>query len=92
MYETLAEARFDETARIQDLIGQIHTSIDQGVTGSGHSHAMMAANQNASPVASWSLTVLVLQGFKPLNHCTNKAKPKTAWRKSASTSPVSNKS
>ena len=54
MYETLAEARFDETARIQDLIGQIHTSIDQGVTGSGHSHAMMAANQNASPVAAWS--------------------------------------
>ncbi len=51
--ETLAEARFDERDRIKDLMGQIKSSVDQGVTGSGHMHAMRAANQNFSPSANW---------------------------------------
>lgn len=51
--ETLESVRFDETDRIHDLIGQIRTSVDQGVTGNGHGLAMSAANQNASSVASW---------------------------------------
>ncbi|PLA74366.1 peptidase M16 [Hydrogenovibrio sp. SC-1] len=53
MLETLQSVRFDERDRIQDLIGQIRTSVDQGVTGNGHGLAMSAANQNASAVASW---------------------------------------
>jgi len=54
MLETLGEARFDEYARIRDLVGQIRASVDQGVTGNGHGLAMSAANQNASPVANWN--------------------------------------
>lgn len=54
MLETLGEARFDEHARIRDLVGQIRASVDQGVTGNGHGLAMSAANQNASPVANWN--------------------------------------
>lgn len=54
MLETLGQARFDEHARIRDLVGQIRASVDQGVTGNGHGLAMSAANQNASPVANWN--------------------------------------
>lgn len=54
MMEVLGEARFDEHARIRDLVGQIRASVDQGVTGNGHGLAMSAANQNASPVANWN--------------------------------------
>ncbi|MEA3405078.1 MAG: insulinase family protein [Pseudomonadota bacterium] len=51
--ETLYTARFDEVARIKDLVGQVRASVDQGVTGSGHSHAMMAATQNMTAAAKW---------------------------------------
>jgi len=53
MLETIESVRFDEVDRIQDLVGQIRTSVDQGVTGNGHGLAMSAANQNASAVANW---------------------------------------
>lgn len=53
MSETLQSARFDERDRIRDLIGQIRTSVDQGVTSNGHGLAMSAANQNASVVSNW---------------------------------------
>lgn len=51
--ETLYTARFDEVTRIKDLVGQVRASVDQGVTGSGHSHAMMAATQNMTAAAKW---------------------------------------
>ena len=51
--ESLAKVRFDETARIKDLMGQVRSSVDHGVTGSGHVHAMRASMQNFSPVAKW---------------------------------------
>ncbi len=54
MYETLAEARFDELDRIKDLMGQVRSAVDQGVTSNGHGLAMLAASQNFSPVANWS--------------------------------------
>ncbi|HBQ45221.1 MAG TPA: peptidase M16, partial [Thiomicrospira sp.] len=52
---------FDELDRIKDLMGQIRSSVDQGVTGSGHMHAMRAANQNFSPSANWQFE---RSGFK----------------------------
>jgi len=54
--ETLHKARFDETGRLKDLVSQIRASIDQGITGNGHGHAMMAATQNFTPAASWKFT------------------------------------
>ncbi|MGM0541778.1 MAG: insulinase family protein [Pseudomonadota bacterium] len=52
--ETLYSARFDETARLKDLVGQIRASVDHGITGNGHSLAMMAATQNFTPAAQWN--------------------------------------
>ncbi len=54
MLETLEQVRFDEFDRIRDLIGQIRSSMDHGITGNGHGLAMSAANQTASPVANWN--------------------------------------
>jgi len=51
--ETLYSARFDEVSRIKDLVGQVRASVDHGITGSGHSHAMMAATQNMTASAKW---------------------------------------
>lgn len=58
--ETLQTASFEETARIEDLITQIRSGIDQGVTGNGHGLAMSAAKQNFTPVAQWQFQ---RQGF-----------------------------
>lgn len=53
MMETLQSVRFDEVDRIKDLMGQIRTSVDHGITSNGHGLAMSAANQNASAVSHW---------------------------------------
>ncbi|WP_319379594.1 insulinase family protein [Thiomicrorhabdus sp.] len=53
LQETLYEARFDELPRIKDLMGQIRSSIDHGITGSGHSQAVMAAVQNYTLMSAW---------------------------------------
>lgn len=54
LLDTLQTARFDELDRLDDLMGQVRSSVDQGVTGNGHGLAMMAASQNFTPVANWS--------------------------------------
>ena len=51
MSDTLTGARFDELARIRDLVSQIRARRDQGVTGSGHALAMSAACAGMSPLA-----------------------------------------
>lgn len=51
--DTLCTARFDELARIKDLVGQVRASVDHGITGNGHGLAMMAATQNFTPMAKW---------------------------------------
>jgi len=66
MMDTLIRVRFDETDRIKDLIGQIRTSVDQSVTGSGHSLAMMAASQNYTPVANWQFNRRGFAGVKTI--------------------------
>ncbi|MCF6299415.1 MAG: insulinase family protein, partial [Thiomicrorhabdus sp.] len=52
--DTLYTARFDELARLKDLVGQIRASVDHGITGNGHGLAMMAAVQNFTPAAQWN--------------------------------------
>ena len=51
--DTLYTARFDEINRLKDLVGQIRASVDHGITGNGHGHAMMAATQNMTAAAKW---------------------------------------
>ena len=51
--DTLYTARFDEMSRLKDLVGQIRASVDHGITGNGHGHAMMAATQNMTAAAKW---------------------------------------
>ncbi|WP_028486479.1 insulinase family protein [Thiomicrorhabdus chilensis] len=53
MEDTLYSARFDELARIKDLVGQVRASVDHGITGNGHGLAMMAATQSFTPMAKW---------------------------------------
>lgn len=53
LFDTLHSPNFTEHQRLQDLFSQIRAGIDQGITGSGHAHAMMAAMQNFTPIAHW---------------------------------------
>ena len=66
MEETLNTARFDETQRLDDLISQIRASVDHGVTGNGHGHAMMAATQNMSPSAKWKFERTGFKGIQAI--------------------------
>lgn len=66
MDETLKSPRFDETQRLKDLLSQIRSSIDHGITGNGHGHAMMAALQNYTPAASWKFARSGFAGIKTI--------------------------
>lgn len=50
--ETLDSARFDELARIREVVAQQRTRKEQSITGSGHALAMMAASAKMSPAAA----------------------------------------
>jgi len=64
MAETLADARFDETARIREIVAQQRARREQSITGSGHSLAMMAAGAGFSPVARLSHQTRGLAGVR----------------------------
>jgi len=50
--ETLEQPRFDELARIRELVAQLRARREQSVTGSGHSLAMSAAGSGLSAGAA----------------------------------------
>lgn len=50
--QTLAESRFDETARIKDLVAQLRARRQQGVVNGGHGLAMTCASQAISATAN----------------------------------------
>ena len=52
MQETWQQARFDEPARLLDLLTQMKSRKEQGVTGGGHSYAMAAAAASLNPSAN----------------------------------------
>ncbi len=52
MSTTLNQVRFDENARIAELITQMRTQRERSVTGSGHTLAMTAAASGLSPIAA----------------------------------------
>lgn len=63
-------ARFDEKARIREIVAQIRARREQAVTGSGHALAMGAASQGMSPGAWLSFRIgglAAIQGTKALD-------------------------
>jgi len=66
MLDTLADVRFDETARIRELVSQTRAGREQSVTGSGHMLAMMAAASGMSPTIRLSHELNGLAGIKAI--------------------------
>lgn len=66
MVQTMDGARFDEHSRISEIIGQIRSSKEQSVTGSGHALAMMAAASGICHAAKLVHEVNGLEGIKRL--------------------------
>lgn len=66
MRDTLKTVRFDETARIRELINQQRARRDQSITGSGHSLAMAAACAGMSPLAKLNHELSGLAGIRSL--------------------------
>lgn len=66
MRETLDNLRFDETARIRDLVSQQRARREQSITGQGHSLAMQAACAGMSPLARLHHDLSGLAGISAL--------------------------
>ncbi len=66
LHETLASVRFDESARVRELVAQMRAKREQSVTNSGHSLAMGVAASGMSPVAHLSYSVGGMQGIKAI--------------------------
>jgi len=64
LQQTLNEARFDEHARIRELISQSRIRSEHSVTGSGHVLAMQAAACGMSANAKLSHTLYGLEGIR----------------------------
>jgi presequence protease len=64
--ETLDGARFDEFARLSELISQFHAQAEASLTQSGHSLAMSAASAGLGPVAMLDHRWEGLQGMRLL--------------------------
>lgn len=66
MLDTLEAARFDEHARVRELMAQYRASREQAVTGNGHSLAMAAAAASLNPLAAHNQRSSGLAGIKAL--------------------------
>jgi Zn-dependent M16 (insulinase) family peptidase len=66
MHDTLNSVRFDETARIRELVSQQRSRRDQSITGNGHGLAMAAACAGMSPLARLNHELSGLGGIRSL--------------------------
>ncbi|SCZ62966.1 insulinase family protein [Thiohalomonas denitrificans] len=66
LQETFQSARFDELARLRELVAQERLHQEQSVTGSGHALAMVAASSGLSPAAALAHHWNGLAGIKRL--------------------------
>jgi len=64
MRETFLAARFDDAARIRELVSQIRARREQAVTSNGHVLAMGAAVSAMAPSAAFSYRVGGLEGIR----------------------------
>lgn len=68
MQETFSNARFDESARLGELVAQIRSHKEQSVTGSGHSLAMQAAAKGISTGAYLSFHLGGLESIRRIKN------------------------
>ena len=66
MRDTLLGVRFDETARIRELVAQARARREQSVTGNGHGLAMSAATSRMNPAAYLTHRISGLEGIRAL--------------------------
>jgi presequence protease len=71
MQNTLLQVRFDELARIRELIAQNRARREQSITGHGHSLAMTAACAGMSPAAKVSHQLGGLEGIAAVKTLDN---------------------
>jgi len=64
--DTINDLRFDEHARIRELLVQARTAAEQSVTGRGHSLAMSAASSGMSPISKLSHDLSGLRGIQSI--------------------------
>lgn len=62
--DVFIRARFDEHARIREIVAQVRARREQAVTGSGHALAMGAASQGLSPGAQLAFKLGGLSAIK----------------------------
>ena len=78
MRDTLETVRFDETARIRDLISQQRARREQAVTGNGHGLAMAAACAGMSPLAHLNHQISGMAGIKALRELDDSLRDEAA--------------
>jgi len=66
LHDIFNGARFDEAARVRELIAQVRTRREEAVTGSGHMLAMGAASQGLSSAADLTFRLGGLAGLQAL--------------------------
>jgi len=66
MYDTLTQARFDESSRLRELVSQQRARREQAITGNGHGLAMSAACAGMSPLAQLNHRLSGLAGIRKL--------------------------
>ncbi|WP_331345781.1 insulinase family protein [Cellvibrio sp. UBA7661] len=71
MRNTLLNVRFDELARIRELISQNRARREQSITGQGHSLAMTAACAGMSPAAKIAQQLGGLEGISAVKALDN---------------------
>lgn len=64
MRESFLSARFDDTARVRELVSQIRARREQAVTSNGHALAMGAAVSAMAPSAALSYRIGGLEGIR----------------------------
>ncbi|MFL0809274.1 MAG: insulinase family protein [Agarilytica sp.] len=85
MLNTITQARFDETQRMQELVGQIRVHQEQGITGNGHVLAMMAASAGCSAYARLSHSLSGLASIEAIKSLDNSLKNNSDLEKFAHT-------
>lgn len=66
MVDTMTAIRWDELARLRELVAQDRAHAEQSVTGNGHGLAMLAASSGMSPTAELSHRLRGLEGIHRL--------------------------
>ena len=80
MHDTLESVRFDETARLRELVSQQRARREKSVTGNGHGLAMAAATAGMSPLARLNHELTGLAGIRALKSLDDSLKDDDALR------------